>query len=388
MEAFAAISLTGNIIQFLDVAADIFKIGSQIRNKRLKDFPYNATSAASKMEYFAELLRQRKYPTCHSEAEATLNEIADECIAIAKELADDMEMLQRRSKMVGEIGHKPVQVAKSFALAIRLMREEPRMQKLSDKLDKHRNLLSSSVMVHMLGRVNIALEELSDVSGQMRNNQGETAATLLSNHSETMEAIRSQANESQKTMLDIKIGIERFKQLLEENRIYPPIPSVFTDTDPSLKTPALHGHQEIEWRFLSWLSFVMMEDREKSVEKVFKETFSWIFDAEDMADNNFKQWLQQSGGIYWISGKAGCGKSTLMKFIQNDVRTRDALQQWAGTDELVTASYLFWAAGTPLQKNQEGLLRALLYPILKRRRDLIPRLFPRRYEAIMNKYYI
>ncbi|KAF2188921.1 hypothetical protein K469DRAFT_766116, partial [Zopfia rhizophila CBS 207.26] len=52
-------------------------------------------------------------------------------------------------------------------------------------------------------------------------------------------------------------------------------------------------------------------------------------------------------------------------------------------DELVMASYFFWAPGTPLQKNQEGLFRTLLYPILKRRGDLIPHLFPKQFSSLV-----
>src|ERR1700733_637613 len=44
----------------------------------------------------------------------------------------------------------------------------------------------------------------------------------------------------------------------------------------------------------------------------YGDTFSWIWTADDLA---FVSWLQSGAGIYWISGKPGSGKSTLMKYL-------------------------------------------------------------------------
>ena len=46
-----------------------------------------------------------------------------------------------------------------------------------------------------------------------------------------------------------------------------------------------------------------------------RATFDWIF-SED--GPGFAQWLKDGKGVYWIYGKAGSGKSTLMKFISSD----------------------------------------------------------------------
>ncbi|GAW27119.1 hypothetical protein SAMD00023353_7200240 [Rosellinia necatrix] len=64
-----------------------------------------------------------------------------------------------------------------------------------------------------------------------------------------------------KAIFEIRAGIEKFQQLLEGHRVYPPILSVFTRADLSLKTPALYGLREIEWKFLSRLGFEMMHNK-------------------------------------------------------------------------------------------------------------------------------
>ncbi|KAL9617521.1 MAG: hypothetical protein Q9160_007679 [Pyrenula sp. 1 TL-2023] len=59
------------------------------------------------------------------------------------------------------------------------------------------------------------------------------------------------------------------------------------------------------------------------------------------------------------------GKSTLMKYAIEHEATLGALEDWAGSKHLVTASYFFWGIGSFLQKSYEGLLRSLLYQIFK-----------------------
>lgn len=65
-------------------------------------------------------------------------------------------------------------------------------------------------------------------------------------------------------------------------------------------------------------------------------------------------------------GKAGSGKSTLMKFLVNHPLIEQHLESWAAGKTIVVAKYFFWNAGNDLQKSQEGLLRSLLFAILRR----------------------
>jgi hypothetical protein len=82
-------------------------------------------------------------------------------------------------------------------------------------------------------------------------------------------------------------------------------------------------------------------------------------------------WLEHENRVYWMSGKAGSGKSTLMSYITSEPRTEKALTVWAEPSELIMASFFFWNPGTVLQKSYLGLLRSLLYQIANQRQDLI-----------------
>jgi hypothetical protein len=127
-----------------------------------------------------------------------------------------------------------------------------------------------------------------------------------------------------------------------------------------------------------------MEDRQSRIEVAHAGTFKWIFREDDRQPHswpNFKRWLREENGIYWLAGKAGSGKSTLMKYLYNNRRTHQALKQWAGEEQLVIAKFYFWNPGTPLQKSHEGFLRSVLYEILKQCPDWIPIVLPWRWDS-------
>ncbi|KAK4032717.1 hypothetical protein C8A01DRAFT_40832 [Parachaetomium inaequale] len=134
------------------------------------------------------------------------------------------------------------------------------------------------------------------------------------------------------------------------------------------------------------LWFPLMKDREEMIHDPHNQTFDWIF--RDPAETG-KPWddigkfLQTaSSGTYWISGKAGSGKSTLMKYISNNATTRRLLLRWAGQNELVMVSFYFYHGGSELQKSEVGVLRSLLYQILATRPGLIQLAFPERFRAL------
>jgi hypothetical protein len=99
---------------------------------------------------------------------------------------------------------------------------------------------------------------------------------------------------------------------------------------------------------------------------------------QDQARTTFEDWLENGTGIFWLSGKAGSGKSTLMKFLQHHRRTRELLTVWADTDPLIVASHFFWHSGSYMQKSHEGLLRSLLYQVFEADIRLIKRTIPDR----------
>ncbi|KAF4545181.1 Small s protein [Lasiodiplodia theobromae] len=141
-------------------------------------------------------------------------------------------------------------------------------------------------------------------------------------------------------------------------------------------TSQAHGLDEVSARLAGWmrqsekvaaqqhflrsLYYPSMDTRRTTITAAHTHTFEWMFDSKS-ADSGFCNWLEHQSGVFWISGKAGSGKSTLMKFLYDHPNTKTALRTWAGDKAIVTPNFFFWKAGTDLQKSQEGLLRTLLW---------------------------
>ncbi|KAL4909343.1 hypothetical protein BDW74DRAFT_174544 [Aspergillus multicolor] len=109
------------------------------------------------------------------------------------------------------------------------------------------------------------------------------------------------------------------------------------------------------------LYYTELKSRQSAIANVHGE-LDWLYGSRQ---TSFWKWLKLGNGIFWISGLAGSGKSTLMKYAADTKRTKRALQIWAGGTPLYIASFYFWNQGLPMQKSQIGLFQSLLYQILK-----------------------
>lgn len=142
---------------------------------------------------------------------------------------------------------------------------------------------------------------------------------------------------------------------------------------------------------LAKLHYTGMEDRESRVVEAHESTFQWIFEDRRESQrpwSSFKDWLISDSQLYWITGKAGSGKSTLMKYVcrvkgnDQDQLLKKLLRKWAKTGKLVVPAFFFWNSGIALQMSQAGLLRTLLAQILEEAPELLPVICPDRWEAL------
>ncbi|KAI8718115.1 hypothetical protein NCS52_00889500 [Fusarium sp. LHS14.1] len=131
-------------------------------------------------------------------------------------------------------------------------------------------------------------------------------------------------------------------------------------------------------RVLNALWFRMINDRSESITQNHRDTLQWALKTPNDAGSwdDLPAWLLNGLGIYWVSGKAGSGKSTLMKYLFTHRRTKMILSQWANRGPFLMCHYFFSNLGSDLQKSQEGLSRTLLHQILDRNRSLTQEAFP------------
>ncbi|KAF4337347.1 ankyrin repeat domain protein [Fusarium beomiforme] len=98
------------------------------------------------------------------------------------------------------------------------------------------------------------------------------------------------------------------------------------------------------------LESLQTEDVWDNVPDASQGTCNWILDHDA-----YKSWLETPSGFLWITGKAGTGKSTLMKYIIETYRQQNP-PNWIVT-------HFFFRTGT--SQSMTSLLSSLIYQLLK-----------------------
>lgn len=134
---------------------------------------------------------------------------------------------------------------------------------------------------------------------------------------------------------------------------------------------------------LQSLTFDSRPVRHTQISVAYEQTFRWALTTNPDAsiDPGIGDWLKQGDGIFWISGKPGSGKSTLMKFIADSPITSRLITEWAQPSKAIIASHYFWIAGTSMQKSHQGLLQTLLYDVFRQCPYLIGQTCPERWAS-------
>lgn len=146
--------------------------------------------------------------------------------------------------------------------------------------------------------------------------------------------------------------------------------------DSLTKTITAEAEVRKEISILSSLCFPSQPARRAAIPEAHRQTFSWIYKSK------FAEWLTtKEDGIFWITGKAGSGKSTLMKFLSDNRQTVKLAKESALPNRAVIASHFFWSPGTEMQKSQQGLFQTLLFDICRQCPFMIPTIVPQRWDS-------
>jgi hypothetical protein len=137
-------------------------------------------------------------------------------------------------------------------------------------------------------------------------------------------------------------------------------------------------------KILRSLIFPDMKLRLSNIPEAHKQTFAWAYDDQGIDTTPITPWLKTGDGVFWVTGKAGSGKSTFMKHLSVQAESTALLTKWAGDSrKLIVGSFFFWNAGSELQKSQKGLLQTLLFQILLEYPSLIPTVCPERWRPVV-----
>ncbi|KAL1384551.1 hypothetical protein HDK64DRAFT_318196, partial [Phyllosticta capitalensis] len=187
---------------------------------------------------------------------------------------------------------------------------------------------------------------LDEVAAMDEKLQANTSAELLSMRSQLIDAMDART-------IDYGKVAHLFEDIMNEEK---------------------EAHRALE--ILKLFRYNGYSKRYDEVKEAHKRTFQWIFDSEELG---FSEWLEKQSGIYWITGKPGSGKSTLVKFIEEHDQTREKLHAWANQQDPIVAQHYFWISGSKMQRSLEGFLRSVVFQILRKCPAQISKTFPQHW---------
>lgn len=236
---------------------------------------------------------------------------------------------------------------------------------------------------------------LGELAANMTYNLHKSTTRVLESIHQGYEAFSSQINLQTDKLLQAQQGPRQGDGAVHSIFVAAALHSVGTlqspsDWQSSYENANIHPQLEqeiqlfiIESCILDSLSFATMSDRRGAIGGAHARTFDWIYKDQTgpVPWSSFVDWLRHGTGIYWINGKLGSGKSTLMRFLYENVTTHRELATWAGGSPCEVYGFFFWSSGDEDQRSQSGLLRSLLHEILQRHRYLMPMVMPEIWRA-------
>jgi len=89
----------------------------------------------------------------------------------------------------------------------------------------------------------------------------------------------------------------------------------------------------------------------------------WIWREQAQGGPGFAEWLNSDTPMFWITGKPGSGKSTLMKHVAESSRATSLLPTRPGRQWLVVHFYFDFRAGSGIANSVDGLLKSILFQL-------------------------
>ncbi|KAI0450411.1 hypothetical protein F5B21DRAFT_517507 [Xylaria acuta] len=371
MDSLAALSLASAIAQLLDFSAKVLrKAKSTASDQTTEIHPAQIQDMASELLHISDGLgadlstRNPGNPTAEEQA---LYDLATQCNAGTAELVAVLQKDNLRE-------------------AFLLVWHEEKIDKLRTKLEEYRSQLTFRVLLVLNAisrKQDTKFDELRDgrkeIVGVISLAYKNLHSQMQKQHAETVAAILTSRDGMTSSLVSDK-GTQYFNQanMHGSSTIYG-VPNHLSKSQSPYDfiTRSSVDHVRV---ILDSLHFREITDRKGTILDAHKTTFEWVWQDENRDEetpwDDLNGWLERGGGCYWLSGKAGSGKSSLMRYLEQDPRTQTSLECWTGAKELIIASFYFWYAGSELQKSQIGLLRSLLHDILSARPDWCHVLFP------------
>ncbi|KAJ9611389.1 hypothetical protein H2200_004573 [Cladophialophora chaetospira] len=359
LDPLSALAVGASVVQFLKFsgkliskATELYKGSSKslIEVQELHDVSQRLVQLNSDLLATRGRLRSKVKQKTLPPSEQALEHVSLECTQIATEFEGTLQKLLASTQK---------DAWKSCRQAFKSIWNKDGLEAIQRRLGQQREQL----VIHLL--VVISNNQLESL-GEFRNENSRLESHIL-------DAVRASHTELKRDLAGFAAnlghpGKQNVSNIVEQNwrgwqeAHKNDLRSAFDDFSLRISS---EKEQQIRDYILSTLHSPQSHDRELRIRAAHTKTFGWIFESSSRHKpfSDFVKWANMpstSGQIYWVAGKPGSGKSTLMRFLTQDDRTKALLTTSSSTKPLLFASWFFWLAGTDVQKSYRGMIRSLL----------------------------
>ncbi|KAK0643857.1 hypothetical protein B0T16DRAFT_447697 [Cercophora newfieldiana] len=407
MDPVSAISVAAGIIDF---SWNLVTGAKELHDSGRKTTKENARIQSVIDDLYKYSLDLERGGTGGSLHEKQLSDLAKGCSVVAKELLDILYRLRKTKNSRWQ----------SLKTTWAGMRKQSDIADIERRLGEYRaqmNMKLLAILCEKQSSVQVKLDTIQSRAEDLSSSSAGDLARLRGDVAEILNAVKhnrtdpgnSSSRESESDSGSESVTDEDIPE--DSNALFHSIDEVLARL-ARLQKAASSTLKET--RILQYLHFNYIRAREKSINAGSDGTFEWILApkdefqsfansvSSDKAFRNFNKealdprlrrmnnarrklrgWLQGQHGSFHISGRAGSGKSTLMKFLIDNARVNALLSNWAGERRLILASYFFWRSdGLRLQMSLDGFYRSILFTVLRKCPHLIPQVFPDQWQSM------
>ncbi|KAK3716329.1 hypothetical protein LTR37_006479 [Vermiconidia calcicola] len=347
LSALATVGAVSSILQILDFTAAVAK-----HTYELLRSPHDALRENLDIERLTredQLLSQNICTDLGTSRPLTAQDAALEDLAkTCKEEASALLQLLDGLKLKEQRGVKRAYhgLAKGFSAEKQRKYIEGRSQNLRD--------LNGRLATRLVYILRSASSHHEGLLREIERNSLDGIGAILESKKMILEAVQAQQQRHDAGVESIKEAVSN--GFAEVSKSYQETKNTFLD-DKEMEARTREHEDSV-----GTLRFPEMNARRNAIQLSYASTYEWFFRKDE---SDFPEWLRSGKGLFWLSGKAGSGKSTAMKFLAGHQKTKVLCRQWVGQNrQLVIADFYFWYVGSRMQHSVEGLLRSILAKIL------------------------
>ncbi|KAL7809402.1 hypothetical protein V8C44DRAFT_334400 [Trichoderma aethiopicum] len=391
MSGLEALSLVCSIMQVISFTKEVLTVCKDVYEGRTTADSQMGKDAASIKELLEEMNRTAGSSPQQTKEENELHAIAQKCSKAAEELENGILRVTNNQKPGSPMG--------AVSAGIRSFFGKRKITSLYDQFCKHQKTLETHILVRLCTKSEAVMLQERDEFHQLSETMKHFVSQMAAGHTDMASLV---TRDGTQTRQQIQQSEDRLKQeindvhteAISEAKRERLLCSLKYESMNSRRTGLKPAHEATYLSIFDSLGAVAPDaegsdaegsDAEGSgVQGSNEEPYGEEFDEEPFKEfhekpfvdgkaarawEKFIAWLQSEKQVFWIQGKPGSGKSTLMKFILQHEKTQMAVDRWRPSTLLV--SHFFWKPGNLLQKNLRGLLCSLNHQLLSSDHTLV-----------------